>query len=56
MSELHLPSLFVGFGGALVAFLLLTVVFKTGKLVLKLALLAVMVAIFAGGYLSWIKG
>lgn len=56
MNDLHLPSLFVGFAGALVAFLLLTLVFKTGKLVLKIALFVALVAIFGGGYFTWIKG
>jgi hypothetical protein len=56
VNDLHLPSLFVGFAGALFAFFLITFIFKTGKLLLKLALLAGTVALIAGGYLSWING
>jgi len=56
VNELHLPSLFVGFAGALFAFFLLTFLFKTGKLILKLALLAGAISLLAGGYLTWVKG
>jgi hypothetical protein len=53
---LHLPSLAVGFVGALVVFLGLTIVWKTGKLVIKLALLAAIIMLVGGAYASLLKG
>jgi hypothetical protein len=55
VADLDLPSMAVGFGLALSAFLLLTFMWRTGKLLLKLGLIAGVVLFFGGAYLGWVR-
>jgi hypothetical protein len=55
LSELDAPSMAVGFGAALVAVLVFTVMKKTASLVLKLGLLIGAIVFFGGAYFGWLQ-
>ncbi len=53
--ELDLPSVAVGFALSLVMFLVLSLVRRTGRLLLKVGLTAAIVALLTSAYFGWIR-
>jgi hypothetical protein len=55
VADLDLPSMAVGFAFALLAFLVLTFMWKTGKMLLKVGLLFAIVVFVGGAYFGWLR-
>lgn len=55
VKALDLPSVAVGFALSLVFFLAFSFIKKTGKLLLKLGLIAAIVLLVAGAYFGWLR-
>jgi hypothetical protein len=55
VEDLHLPSIAVGFAGALFVFFVLTFVYKSGKLLVKIGLFVAIVILIAGAYFGWLR-
>jgi hypothetical protein len=55
VADLDLPSMAVGFGVALFVFLLLTFIWRTGKMLLKIGLVVGMLVFFGGAYFGWVR-
>ncbi len=55
VKDLDLPSVTVGFALSLGVLLVLSIVKRTGKLLIKLALLVAICALIGGAYLGWLR-